>query len=186
MGYPWVMSTPSSSPFDLVEAMEVLGRTPAALRDLLQGLPDGWITADEGPDTFSPLDVLGHLIQGERADWMARARRILERGTSVAFEPFDRVAHRRVSAGRSAAQLLEEFAALRRTNLDALRALDLSADDLAREGLHPAFGTVTLEQLLATWVVHDLSHLAQIARVMGKRYRDAVGPWRAYLPMLDR
>ncbi len=130
--------------------------------------------------------MLGHLIGGERTDWMPRTRMILEQGESAAFEPFDRFAFRAELAGASLDGLLRTFADLRRANLEALAALALTPADLERRGRHPALGPVTLGQLLATWVVHDLSHLAQIARVMGKRYLDDVGPWRAYLPMLDR
>mgnify|MGYP001590435389 CR=1 FL=1 len=155
----------------------------------LRGMSDDWLDArTEGPESFSTRDVLGHLIGGERSDWMVRARIILEHGESRTFDPFDRVAFRRGSAGKSVAELLDEFARLRHANLGALRALHLTPADLARRGRHPdpSFGAVTLGQLLATWVVHDLSHIAQIARVMGKRYAEDVGPWKAYLPMLAR
>ena len=172
--------------FEMTEALAVLERTPAVLRAWLADLSDAWLTADEGPETFSPLEVLGHLVHGERGDWMARTRIILEHGTSQAFEPFDRIAHRRDFAGWTAARLLDELARLRGANLEALRALEITAADLDREGQHPALGTVTLRALLATWVAHDLSHMAQIARVMAKRYRNDVGPWSAYLPILSR
>lgn len=174
------------SVFELSDAIAILERTPATLRAWLHDLPDDWLDANEGPDTFSPREVLGHLVHGERADWMTRARIILEHGPDRPFEPFDRFAHRRAFAGWSLAQLLDEFARLRAANLADLRSLPLTEGALAREGRHPALGQVTLAQLLATWVVHDLSHLGQIARVMAKRYRDDVGPWRAYLPILDR
>lgn len=172
--------------FDLPEALSLLERTPAVLRTWLKELPDAWLTADEGPDTFSPLEVLGHLAHGERADWMVRTRTILEHGPSRTFEPFDRFAHRRDFAGWSADRLLDELERLRAINLHALRGLCLAERDLDREGTHPAFGSVTLRALLATWVVHDLSHLAQIARVMAKRYGTEVGPWAEYLPILTR
>jgi hypothetical protein len=171
---------------ELAEAMGVLSRTPPLPIVMLQDLPEGWIAADEGAGTFTPGDVPGHLIEGERVDWMVRVRRILEHGTSQRFEPFDRVAHRSAAGGRAMSDLLRAFERLRTANLAALRELALTGDDLARRGTHPTFGAVTLGELLATWVVHDLSHLAQIARVMAKRYRTAVGPWRAYLPILDR
>jgi len=174
------------SVFDLSEAMAVLERTPAVLRAWLAGLPDAWLAADEGPDTFSPLEVLGHLVHGERTDWMARARSILEHGTSRPFEPFDRFAHRRDFAGWPAARLLDEMDRLRAANLAALRAQRITGADLDRAGQHPALGVVTLRALLATWVAHDLSHLGQIARVMAKRYRTDVGPWAAYLPVMTR
>ncbi len=173
--------------FDLAEAVAVLERTPALLAAMLEGLDDAWLdTRTEGPESFSPRDVLGHLIGGERTDWMPRTRMILEHGEAATFEPFDRVAFRREAAGADLAGLLAAFAGLRSANLLALKGLRLTAADLDRRGRHPDFGPVTLGQLLATWVVHDLSHLAQIARVMGKRYRDDVGPWRAFLPMLER
>jgi hypothetical protein len=172
--------------FDLFEALIVLERTPAAFRALLAGLPAPWTAADEGADTFTALDNLGHLIHGERADWMARARIILDQGANRRLEPFDRFAHVRDSRDRTLAELLDEFEALRRSNLATLRSWQLSGPQLDLEGEHPAFGSVSLRQLLATWVVHDLGHLAQTARVMAKRYRDDVGPWREYLPILDR
>jgi len=172
--------------FDLPDALTILERTPGTLRAWLTGLSEGWLLADEGADTFSPLEVLGHLVHGERADWMTRARMILEHGTGRTFVPFDRFAHQRDFAGWTADRLLDEFARLRAANLAALRAIPGVEGALAREGRHPEFGPVTLKALLATWVVHDLSHLAQIARVMAKRYGTDVGPWRAYLPILDR
>jgi hypothetical protein len=172
--------------FDLNEGIEVLERTPAAFRALLAGLTDGWIAADEGPKTFSPFDNVGHLIHGERTDWIPRARIILAQGAQRRFEPYDRFAQVRESAGKTLAQLLDEFAALRAQNLETLRSWRLSDAQLALMGEHPELGPVTLGQLLATWVAHDLGHLAQTSRVMAKRYREAVGPWRAYLPILDR
>jgi hypothetical protein len=172
--------------FDLNQGIEVLERTPAAFRALLAGLTDGWIAADEGPKTFSPFDNVGHLIHGERTDWIPRARIILAQGAQRRFEPYDRFAQVRESAGKTLAQLLDEFAALRAQNLETLRSWRLSDAQLALMGEHPELGPVTLGQLLATWVAHDLGHLAQTSRVMAKRYREAVGPWRAYLPILDR
>lgn len=172
--------------FDLTESVAVLERTPAALRALLAGLPEPWIVATEGPETFSAFDNLGHLIHGERADWIPRARLILQQGANRTFEPYDRFAQVHESAGKSLAQLLSEFEALRFGNLATLRGWQLTDEKLALQAEHPSLGTVTLRQLLATWVVHDLGHVAQIARVMAKRYRDAVGPWRTYLPVLDR
>jgi hypothetical protein len=172
--------------FQLIEAIAVLERTPAALRELLGGLPNAWTDADEGPDTFSAFDNVGHLIHGERTDWIPRARIILAQGTNRRFEAFDRFAQARESTGKNLAQLLAEFAQLRAENLVTLRGWDLSEHQLDLEGEHPALGLVTLRQLLATWVAHDLGHVAQTARVMAKRYRAVVGPWRAYLPILDR
>lgn len=172
--------------FDLTEALPILERTPATLRAMLTGLPEEWTIADEGPDTWSAFDIVGHLIHGERTDWIARTERIMRDGDRVAFEPFDREAMFRQSVGRSLEELLDSFATLRAANLVTLRSLRLASSDFARRGRHPALGAVTLGQLLATWVVHDLGHVAQISRVMAKRYRDTVGPWREYLPVLDR
>ncbi len=172
--------------FSLDEAVAVLERTPGLLAAWLRDLPEPWLVADEGPDTFSARDVVGHLIHGERTDWIPRARIIREQGESRPFDPYDRFAQRREMAGKTTPKLLDEFAALRRENLGTLRGWRLAPADLDRRGTHPELGAVTMRQLLAAWAVHDLSHVAQIARVMGKRYREAVGPWREYLPMLDR
>lgn len=172
--------------FDLSNAIQVLERTPLSFRALLGGLTEAWTTPNEGPETFSAFDNLGHLIHGERTDWIPRARLILEQGTNRRFEPFDRFAQYRESRGKTLAQLLDEFASLRVENLSTLRGWNLSEQQLALEGEHPSLGPVTLSQLLATWVAHDLGHLAQTARVMAKQYREAVGPWRQYLPVLDR
>jgi hypothetical protein len=172
-------------PFVLEEAMQILARTPAALDALLRGLPEPWIVAHEGGQTWSAFDVIGHLIHGERTDWMPRARIILEHGDGRAFEPFDRFAQFAASAGRTLPSLLEEFAAVRRDNLRDLAALRLTGADLDRRGTHPELGAVTLRQLLATWVAHDLDHLVQIARVLATQYHDEVGPWRAYLRVVS-
>jgi hypothetical protein len=172
-------------PFALDEATAILSRTPATLDALLRGLPDGWIQAHEGGDTWSPYDVVGHLIHGERTDWMGRARIVLEHGESQAFEPFDRFAQFRESEGKSLDDRLDEFGVLRRINLEALARLQVTAADLDRRGRHPALGGVTLRQLLATWVAHDLDHISQIARVLARQYTDEVGPWRAYLRIIN-
>jgi hypothetical protein len=172
--------------FDLTNATAVLERTPHVLRALLGGLPPVWTDATEGPDTWSPYVVVGHLIQGERADWIPRARIIVAQGTHRRFTPFDRSAQFRESEGKSMDELLDEFAHLRAESLATLAGWRLTDDELALEGEHPAFGPVTLRQLLATWTAHDVSHLAQIARVMAKQYREAVGPWRADIPIKDR
>jgi hypothetical protein len=172
--------------FDLNEAIALLERTPATFRALLHELPEHWIFCDEGPETFTPFENVGHLVHGERADWIPRARIILAQGANRRFEPYDRFAQKHESACKTIAQLLDEFAVLRSENLGTLRSWQLTEHELALEGEHPSFGPVTLQQLLATWVAHDLGHLAQTARVMAKRYRAAVGPWRAYLPVLDR
>jgi len=168
------------------DAVAILERTPPALRAMLDGLPDAWLLANEGPDTFSPRDVIGHLIHGEETDWVPRLRIILEHGEAVPFTPFDRFAFRTASVGHSTSGLLERFAALRRESLGAVAALRLDTAALSRTGTHPALGRVTLGQLLAAWVVHDLGHVKQVARVMAGQYREAVGPWREYLTILDR
>jgi hypothetical protein len=167
------------------EAAAVLARTPAALDALLRGLPDDWIGANEGGETWSPFDVVGHLIHGEKTDWMPRVRIILEHGESRPFEKFDRFAQLAASAGRSVDRLLEEFAALRDENVRQLLGLQLSEADLDKRGRHPELGGVTLRQLLATWVAHDLDHVVQISRVLARQYSDEVGPWRAYLRVIS-
>ena len=172
--------------FQLTHALEVLERTPGTFRALLGGLPDAWTSPNEGPDTFSALDNVGHLVHGERTDWIPRARIILAQGPNRRFEPFDRFAQNRESRGKSVSELLDELARLRAENLATLRGWELSDRELSLEGEHPALGTVTLRQLLASWVAHDLGHIAQTARVLAKQYREAVGPWREYLPVLDR
>jgi hypothetical protein len=172
--------------FDLASGVAVLERTPGVLDALLAGLPDAWTAADEGTDTWSPFDNVGHLIDGELTDWIPRVRTILAQGPDRRFAPFDRFRHLDRNQGRELGELLAEFRQLREKNLAELRALDVTAAALQLTGEHPAFGTVSLEQLLATWVAHDLGHLAQITRVMAKQYREAVGPWAAYLPVLHR
>lgn len=172
--------------FDLDTGVAVLERTPETLRAMLAGLPPAWTEPNEGPETWSAYDIVGHLIHGERTDWIGRARIILEQGPDRRFAPFDRFAQFRESQGKSLAELLDEFARLRAENLATVAGWHLTDAELALEGEHPAFGAVTLRQLLSTWVAHDLGHIAQIARVMAKQYRDAVGPWRAYLPVMDR
>jgi hypothetical protein len=162
----------------------VLGRTPDTLRALLRGLDDFWVRGTEGPDTFSPFDVVGHLIDGEETDWIPRARIILARGTSVRFEPYARFRHRARNVDRTLASLLDELGVLRAANLALLRSWKLGKGELDLPGEHPELGAVTLRELLAAWVVHDLGHLAQVARVMAKQYRDDVGPWVPYLPVL--
>ena len=167
----------------MTDAVAVLERTPASLRALLEGLPETWVRATEGDGTWSPYDVIGHLIHGERTDWIPRARHILA-GDTRPFEPFDRTAQFRESKGRSLAELLTTFAELRQQNVDALLGMNLTGDDLDRRGLHPELGEVTLGQLLATWVVHDLDHVTQVARTMAKVYTEATGPWIDYLSVL--
>ena len=170
--------------FDLALSTDVLRRTPATLRALLDGLDNTWARGTEGPDTFTPFDVVGHLIDGEETDWIPRARIILARGADPRFEPYDRFRHFKRNTGRSLASLLDEFARLRAANLELLGSWMLTARELDRPGEHPSLGRVTLRQLLAAWVVHDLGHLAQVARVMAKQYREEVGPWVPYLPVL--
>ena len=171
--------------FDLIASADLLGRTPATLSALLDGLPEPWVRGSEGPETFSPFDVVGHLIDGEETDWIPRARIILGQRADPRFTPYDRFRHRTRNAGRSLESLLAEFAQLRSANLELLGAWRLGAAELDLPGTHPTLGTVTLRQLLATWVVHDLGHVAQVARVMAKQYRIAVGPWVAFLPVLS-
>ena len=166
------------------DSIALLARTPATLSAFLRDLPETWTRRNEGENTWSVFDIVGHLIHGERTDWMPRARMILSFGEGKAFEPFDRLAQERESQGKSLAQLLDEFTRLRAENLAELRALNLRPADLERRGRHPALGVVNLSQLLATWVGHDLTHLHQISRVMAHQYRQAVGPWSAYLGVL--
>ena len=169
----------------LQQTISLLTRTPAALDALLRDLPEGWTLRNEGENTWSAYDVVGHLIHCERTDWMPRARIVLQFGETRAFEPFDRLGHVRESEGKPLEQLLDEFAGLRSENLAELRALNLKPEDLERRGLHPSLGDVTLSQLLATWAAHDLTHLHQLSRVMAHQYREAVGPWSAYLGVLQ-
>jgi DinB family protein len=171
------------SQFNLKEAVAILERTPASLTALLRGLPETWIRVTEGEGTWSPYDVVGHLIHGERTDWIPRARHILA-GETTPFETFDRMAQFTDSQGKSLAELLETFADLRRENVAVLAGMNLTEADLERKGLHPELSEVTLGQLLATWVVHDLDHVAQIARTMAKAYGEATGPWTEYLSIL--
>ena len=166
------------------ESLAVLTRTPAALDALLRDLPEAWIYATEGPGTWSPYVVMGHLVHCERADWMPRLEIILRHGPARPFDPFDREAQFKESGGKTMAELLDEFRALRHQSLARLRELDLQPHQLALTGAHPAFGAVTVRQLLATWTAHDLAHLVQVSRVMAKRYREEVGPWAQYLSVM--
>jgi hypothetical protein len=170
--------------FDLQQTIALLSRTPSALNALLRDLPQTWTLCNEGAKTWSPFDIVGHLIHGERTDWMPRARMILQHGESRAFDPFDRLAQEQESQGKSLGELLDEFARLRSENLAALRAMNLQPDDFDRRGRHPVLGVVTLSQLLATWAVHDMTHFHQLSRVMAYQYREIVGPWSAYLGVL--
>jgi DinB superfamily len=170
--------------FNLPESVAVLRRTPAVVNSLLRGLPECWTRANEGGDSWNAFDIVGHLVHGEQTDWMPRARIILAEGETRAFDPFDRLAQPKSSQGKSLDQLLDEFALLRKENLAALEALHLQPQDLQRRGRHPALGTVTLSELLATWAAHDLTHLHQLSRVLAHQYQQAVGPWSAYLGVL--
>lgn len=172
--------------FNLARSLEILERTPSVLRALLADLSEEWTTPNEGPDTFSAFDNVAHLAHTERTSWIQRAQIILEHGSAVPFPPVDRFGHYEESKGKSMTEVLDEFADLRTENLSTLRSWDLSEEQLSLNGEHAAFGRVSLRQLLAAWTTHDLGHLAQIARVVSKQYREAVGPWRAYLPILDR
>jgi len=170
---------------NLQHTISLLTRTPAALNVLLRDLPETWTLQNEGENTWSAFDVVGHLINGERTDWMVRTKLILQSGETQPFARFDRWAQQRESQGKSLGQLLDEFAGLRAENLDELRAMNLRAEDLERRGRHPALGVVTLSELLATWAAHDLTHLHQISRIMAHQYREAVGPWTAYLGVMQ-
>jgi uncharacterized damage-inducible protein DinB len=172
--------------FQLDHAKEILRRTPATLNSLLRQLADEWVLSDEGTDSWSPFDVLGHLVHGEQTDWIPRAKVILEYGEGRAFEPFDRFAMFEKSKGKSLDELLAMFERLRGESLKQLEEMNVTPEMLSKRGLHPELGVVTLSQLLSTWVVHDLGHVGQIVRVMAKQYGEAVGPWRAYLPVLSR
>jgi DinB family protein len=171
--------------FTFDTALPVLRRTPSVVSGLLADLPASWTDALEGPNTWSPFDVVGHLIHGERTDWVPRVEHLLRHGDTVPFPPFDREAMFTASQGKSLGELLDTFAGLRRQSLERLEALGLSNADLSRCGRHPEFGVVTLGQHLSTWVTHDLGHIGQIVRVMARQYTDAVGPWRAYLSILQ-
>ena len=169
---------------NLPQTIALLARTPATLNVFLRELPDSLTHKNEGGDTWNAYDIVGHLLYAERTDWMPRAKIILEHGETRAFEKFDRLGQVRESQGKSLAQLLDEFARVRAENLNELRALNLQREDLNRRGQHPSLGVVTLSQLLATWAAHDLTHLHQLSRIMAHQYREAVGPWSAYLGVL--
>jgi hypothetical protein len=172
--------------FDLHKSIEVLERTPLVVESMLKGLSEEWTTKNEGPDTWSPYDIVGHLVHGEKTDWMTRLEIILSDNTNKKFTPFDRFAQYRESKGKSLQMLMDEFKTLRKKNILKLRLKKIDSTDLLKKGIHPDFGKVTLKQLISTWVVHDLNHIAQIARVMSKQYKAEVGPWVEYLPILNR
>lgn len=171
--------------FDLADTLDLLARTPTVLTALLAGTGTSWHDRDEGPDSWSPRGVVGHLVHGEETDWVPRARIVLEHGDAVPFEPFDRFAQDERFAGWSLDALLDRFEGLRQRNVETVRGWRLSDEQLALPGRHPELGAVTLGQLLATWAAHDLNHVAQIARVMAKRHDAAVGPWKRYLGILN-
>ncbi|HMJ48554.1 MAG TPA: DinB family protein [Ferruginibacter sp.] len=158
-------------------ALEILERTPAVLNTLLNGLSDDWVMNNEGPETFSPYDVIGHLIHGEKTDWTERAKMILEFSNTKTFVPWDRFAQYEESKGKLLPQLLDEFASIRKENIVWFKGLNLTEDDLDKKGMHPKLGDVTLRNLLSTWVIHDLTHIAQVTRVMAKQYKQEMGPW---------
>ena len=171
--------------FTLEKSYEILERTPTVLRTLLSGLSDDWIMNNEGPETFSPYDVMGHLIHGEKTDWRDRTVMILEHGTEKTFVPFDRFAQFEASKGKSLTNLIDDFEKLRLDSLTWLKSLNLTEEDFNKKGTHPALGQVTLRQLLSTWVIHDLTHIAQITRVMAKQYKSEIGPWIEYFRVMN-
>ena len=171
--------------FDLDRSIEILVRTPEVLNAMLNNISSKWTSVNEGGESWSAYDVIGHLIHGEKTDWIPRMEIILSNMEQKTFEPFDRFAQFEDSKGKSLTQLLDEFKSLREKNIETLRSKNITEKDLGRKGIHPAFGEVTLGQLLSTWVVHDLNHLAQISRVMAKQYKEEVGPWVEYLRILQ-
>lgn len=172
--------------FNLNKSHEILSRTPFVIETLLDGLHEDWTKNNEGPETWSPYDIIGHLIHGEKTDWMIRTELILSNESDKTFSPFDRFAQFENSKGKTLKQLLDEFKELRKKNIALLLEKKITPDDLNKKGMHPALGEVTLSQLLSTWVAHDLGHIAQITRVMAKQYKIAVGPWKEYLPILEK
>ncbi|MGG9971732.1 DinB family protein [Ferruginibacter sp. SUN002] len=172
--------------FDLNRSIEILSRTPFVIEALLNGISEEWLMTNEGENTWSPFDIVGHLIHGERTDWITRMAIILSEADNKSFTPFDRFAQFEESKGKNITQLLDEFKTVRKQNIEILKSKKINAKDLTKKGIHPAFGEVTLEELLATWTTHDLGHIAQIARVMAKQYTNEVGPWKQYLPILEK
>ncbi|NND62481.1 MAG: DinB family protein [Flavobacteriaceae bacterium] len=171
--------------FKLSESISVLERTPKVMKSLLEGLSDAWTAQNEGPETWSPYDVIGHLVHGEETDWLPRIKIILSTSENKTFDPYDRFAQFELSKGKSMQQLLDEFESLRQSNMKELRELNLTKEQLQMQGIHPELGPVTLSQVLSAWVVHDLGHIVQISRVMAKQYKDEVGPWPQYLTVLN-
>lgn len=171
--------------YSLERSYEILDRTPDVFQSLLSGLPDDWVMPNEGPETFSPYDVIGHLIHGEKTDWVPRIKMILEFGGTRTFERYDRFAQYQESKGKSLQQLLDEFAVLRKENMIWFRSLNLAENDFDKKGMHPVLGEVTLRNLLSTWAVHDLTHISQVTRVMTKQYKEEMGPWPQFFRILD-
>ena len=167
------------------QAIEILERTPAVLKSLLANISTDWVMNNEGPETFSPYDVVGHLIHGEKTDWVVRAKIILQHGVSRPFDPYDRFAQFEESKGKNLQQLLKEFEEIRKQNIGWLQSCQLTENDLERKGMHPVLGEVSLRNLLSTWVVHDLTHIAQVTRVMAKQYKDEMGPWPQFFRLLQ-
>ncbi|MEO6695063.1 MAG: DinB family protein [Ignavibacteria bacterium] len=172
--------------FSISSSIEILSRTPDVLETLLKGLSNEWIYYNEGDETWSPFDIVGHLIHGEKTDWMSRVDIILDQDPDKRFKPFDRFAQIKLSKEKSLDELLIQFKELRKENLNKLQSINITAEMLDYKGIHPTFGEVTLHELISTWVVHDLGHIAQISRVMSKQYKSNVGPWIEYLPVLTK
>lgn len=171
--------------FNLNRSLEILSSTPGVLEHLLSGLSDEWLFSNEGENTWSPHTVIGHLIYADETNWIARAKKILSDDDNR-FEPFNRVAQFELYNDKNIRYLLTRFSEVRKNSLKELSTIDINERTLLRKGIHPDFGEVTLSQLLATWTVHDLDHLNQIARVLAKQYSEAVGPWKSYLGVLKR
>ena len=172
--------------YDIQKSIQVLERTPKVIKEMLTGIDDVWINSNEGGESWSPFDIVGHLIHGEKTDWIARIKIVLEQGEKNTFDPFDRFAQFEESKGKTIDQLMDEFEQLRIQNLAAFKAFNIRPDQYDLKAMHPSLGEVTLNNLLATWVAHDLGHIAQIARVMAKQYKDEVGPWYEYIPILHK
>jgi len=172
--------------FDLNNSIEILEKTPKILESYLSGLSNNWLKNNEGKNTWSPYDIIGHLIFGEKTDWIIRTKTILSKSENKMFEPFDRFAQLKEDQNKPISELLTEFKSLRESNLKELKSLNITNKDFRLKGIHPEFGEVTLDQLLSTWVVHDLGHISQISRVMSKQYEKNVGPWKAYLGILNK
>jgi len=171
--------------YSIERSLEILERTPAVLDTILSGIDDDWVMNNEGPETFSPYDVIGHLVHGERTDWTARTKRILEFGDTKTFDLWNRFAQYEESKGKTLQQLLDEYSIIRKENIEWLKSLQLTETDLDKKGMHPKLGSVTLRNLLATWVAHDLTHIAQVARVMAKQYKEEMGPWPEFFRILS-